>query len=202
MSTYFEWQRRRALLPSDVAHCGARFMVMDVVEERGCGLLLMSKSDIGVCRYPFWESDQNIGIYSIKYIYIIKPSWCSWFSTPVDFLHVFLRLRVQFKLYNNNNNSPLEFHQTSAGCPLDFHWCLPVISSGLMVLVCSQSIGKVRWTKRSNQKCLDKHWKIIGKLQWLKSRKKSILVTLSPTESARKSSGSVKTSHIQCFKVL
>ena len=57
-----------------------------------------------------------------------------------------------------------------------------------------KSVGKVRWTKRSNQKCSDKHQKIIGKLQWLKSRKKSILVTLSPTESARKSSGSVKTS--------
>ena len=105
-------------------------------------------------------------------VHIIKPSWCSLFSTHVDFLHVFLSLRAQFNdivvifiLYNNNNNSPLEFCQTSAGCPLDFHWCLPVISSGLRVLVCSQSIRKVNWTKRSNQKCLDKHRKIIGKLQ-------------------------------------
>ena len=82
--------------PWDVGHCGAHFVVMDVVEERGCGLLLMSKLNIGVCQYPFWESDQIIGIYSIKYIYLIKLSWCSWFSTRVDFLHVFLRLRVQF----------------------------------------------------------------------------------------------------------
>ena len=96
MSTYFEWRHRRVSSLSDVARRGARFVVMDVVEERGCGLLLMSKLDIGVCRYPFWESDQIIGIYSIKYIYIIKPSWCSWFSTCVDFLHVFLRSRVQF----------------------------------------------------------------------------------------------------------
>ena len=57
-----------------------------------------------------------------------------------------------------------------------------------------KSVGKVRWTKRSDQKCSDKHRKIIGKLQWLKSRKKTILVTLSPTESTQKSSGSVKTS--------
>ena len=96
VSTYFGWRRRRASSLSDVARCGARFVVMDVVEERGCGLLLMSKSDIGVCRYPFWESDQIIGIYSIKYIYIIKPSWCSWFSTHIAYLHVLMRSRVQF----------------------------------------------------------------------------------------------------------
>ena len=29
-------------------------------------------------------------------------------------------------------------------------------------------VGKVRWTRRSDQKCSDKHRKIIGKLQWLK----------------------------------
>ena len=39
----------------DVAHHVVHFMVMDVVEERGCGLLLMSKLNIGVCQYPFWE---------------------------------------------------------------------------------------------------------------------------------------------------
>ena len=96
MSTYFGWQHHHASLLSDVAHHGAHFVVMDVVEERGCGLLLMSKSDIGICQYPFWESDQISGIYSIKYIYIIKPSWCSWFSTHIAYLHVLLRLRVQF----------------------------------------------------------------------------------------------------------
>ena len=96
MSTYFGWRHCRALLLSDVAHCGVQFVVMDVVEERGCGVLLMSKSDIGVCRYPFWESDQIIGIYSIKYLYIIKPSWCSWLSTHIAYLHVLMRSRVQF----------------------------------------------------------------------------------------------------------
>ena len=96
VSTYFGWRRRCASSPSDVARRGARFVVIDVVEERGCGLLLMSKSDIGVCRYPFWESNQIIGIYSIKYLYIIKPSWCSWLSTHIAYLHVLMRLRVQF----------------------------------------------------------------------------------------------------------
>ena len=97
MSIYFEWRRRRVSSPSDVARRGACFVVMDVVEERGCGLLLMSKSDISVCRYPFWESDQIIGIYNIKYIYIIKPSWYNWFSARVHYFDVLLMSRVHVK---------------------------------------------------------------------------------------------------------
>jgi len=62
-----------------------------------------------------------------------------------------------------------------------------------------KSVGKVCWTERSNQKCPDKHRKIIRKLLYSKGRKKSILVTQSPMESTRKSSGSVKTSVTTTF---
>ena len=80
-------------------------------------------------------------------------------------------------------------------------WCCWVLVShflwtmfaGLLLLHC-KSIRTVCWTERSDQKCPDKHWKIIGKLLYSKSRKIAILVTPSPMESARKSSGSIKTS--------
>ena len=52
VSTYFGWQCHRVLLLSDVGHCGVHFVVMhmmDVVEEKGCALLLMSKSNTSAC---------------------------------------------------------------------------------------------------------------------------------------------------------
>ena len=58
---------------------------------------------------------------------------------------------------------PLEFRWTSVGIP-----SVLVISSAMLgvglLLVHRKSIGKVRWTERSDQKCPDKHRKIIGKL--------------------------------------
>jgi len=87
---------------------------------------------------------------------------------------------------------PLDFHWL---CLLEFHWSWSFLGVGLL-LVHWKSIRKVCWTERSDQKCLDKCQKIIGKLLYSKGRKKSILGTQSPTESAQKSSGSIKTSTI------
>ena len=44
---------------------------------------------------------------------------------------------------------------------------------------------KVCWTFQSDQKCLDKHWKIIGKILWWKNKKICILLTLSLMESVK-----------------
>jgi len=73
-------------------------------------------------------------------------------------------------------------------CPLEFFWCLMVISSGLAVdllLVHRKSVRKVHWTDKSDQKCLDKQWKLTGKLQHLQDKKFSVLITQSPMESGQ-----------------
>ena len=101
--------------------------------------------------------------------------------------------------------SPSDFCQTSVGCVRRNSVGLPLamsirIPSVLVILVAGllsvhwQSIGKVRLTEMSAQKCSDQLRKLIGKILWWKSKKIWILLTLSPTESAWKSSGSVKTS--------
>ena len=82
----------------------------------------------------------------------------------------------------------LEFHWTSIGY---VHWFWSFLVAGLL-LVHWQSIRKVCCTEWSSQKCSDQLQKIPRKILWSKSRKISILLTLSPMESARKSSGSVK----------
>jgi hypothetical protein len=82
----------------------------------------------------------------------------------------------------------------SVGLPLvlagHFEW---TVAAGLLI-VHRFSNGKVRRTERSDQKWPDKQRKVSGKLLGLQSKKNCVLNTLSPTESARKSSGSVKTS--------
>ena len=61
MRSYFGWRRRAGIIM--------------VVEEKSCGSLLMAKLSIGVCRCPFWEIGETVGMYSIKFIYILKPLW-------------------------------------------------------------------------------------------------------------------------------
>ena len=102
-----------------------------------------------------------------------------------SYLAIWLLLLSFFINNTNNKHCLLAVHWTSIGSG---H-----LGVGLL-LVHWKSIGKVRWTLWSDQKCPDKHQKIIGKILWWKSKKICILLTLSPTESAQKSSGSVKTS--------
>ena len=116
----------------------------------------------------------------------------------LDSLILLLRLSVQFNIvavfiyyiiittiihWNSNTGILLVLVR-------HFQWTMGVS----LLLVNWKSVGKVCWTLWSGQKCLDKQQIIIRKILGSNSRKKSILVTQSPMESARKSSGSVKTS--------
>ena len=102
---------------------------------------------------------------------------------------------------NNTNNKPclLAVHWTpirlpldmSIGNPLDFHW----FGCGFAVSPLEKSVGLCGPTKNartSTRKSLEKY---CGK----KAKKIWILLTLSPTESTQKSSGSVKTSYIAFY---
>ena len=75
----------------------------------------------------------------------------------------------------------------SIGIPLDFRWLCQLEWSfpgvGLL-LVHRNSVGKVRWTEKSDQKFPDKQRKMSGKWLALQSKKNADLDTLSPTESA------------------
>jgi len=51
-----------------------------VVESKLLLLIDDAKSSVGICRHPFEESDRPVGIYSIEYIYLDKPSWSNWLS--------------------------------------------------------------------------------------------------------------------------
>ena len=112
-----------------------------------------------------------------------------------------------FFINNTNNKCLLAVHRTSIGrvcwnsigLPLAMSVRIPsvlVISVAGLLSVHWQSVGKVRWTARSAQKCSDQLRRIIGKILWWKSKKIWILLTLSLSESAQKSSGSVKTSRL------
>ena len=64
-------------------------------------------------------------------------------------------------------------------CPSEIHWTSIGLGVGLL-FVHWKSVRKVCQTLWSNQKCPDKHRKIIGKILGSNSRKKLILLTLSP----------------------
>jgi hypothetical protein len=51
--------------------------------KRKVGIVGHAKSSVGVCRRPFWESGQRVGMCSIKYAYIIKLLWLNWLSVHV-----------------------------------------------------------------------------------------------------------------------
>ena len=80
-------------------------------------------------------------------------------NKPASLLSIRL-LAVSFRI-------PLDFCWL---CPLEFHQFWSFLVAGLL-FVHWQSIGKVRWTKWSSQKCLDQLRKILGKILWSKAEK-------------------------------